>query len=222
MPERIRAELAARADPVRAEGARRYLKTDQPMYGVRVPEVRALVRAAVRDRPPADLAALTATVQDLWDGATHREDRYAALAVLGTPASLRLIDPSLLTLYRHLLVTGAWWDLVDETAHRVGEVRERWPEQTAAVLRDWSRDDDRWVRRCSIIAQLGAKDRTDTELLTDVIDANTADPDFFLRKATGWALQDYARTDPEWVRAFVAARTDRLSPLSVREATKHL
>lgn len=78
------------------------------------------------------------------------------------------------------------------------------------------------MRRASIIAQLGAKTRTDTDLLTTVIDANTADQDFFVRKAIGWALRDYARIEPQWVRQFVAARGDALSTLSRLEATKHL
>ena len=86
----------------------------------------------------------------------------------------------------------------------------------------WAVGDDRWLRRVAVICQVGAKDRTDRVLLSDAILANAADRDFFLRKAIGWALRDYARTDPAWVRDFVAAHEDELSPLSKREALKHL
>ena len=89
-------------------------------------------------------------------------------------------------------------------------------------MRGWAIDDDRWLRRVAVICQLGAKDRTDRALLTDAVLANAADRDFFLRKAIGWALRDYARTDPAWVRRFVTAHEDELSPLSKREALKHL
>ena len=73
-----------------------------------------------------------------------------------------------------------------------------------------------------MIAQLGLKARSDRDLLATVVDANAGDPDFFVRKAIGWALRDYARTDPDWVREFVAARAGTLSNLSRREATKYL
>ena len=84
----------------------------------------------------------------------------------------------------------------------------------------WIRSDDHWLRRVSIICQLGARGRVDLELLTAAIESSAGDRDFFLRKAIGWALRDYARADPAWVRHFVAAH--ELSPLSQREALKHL
>jgi 3-methyladenine DNA glycosylase AlkD len=89
-------------------------------------------------------------------------------------------------------------------------------------VRGWITDEDLWRRRTSIIVQNGAKSATDDELLTDAIVANLDDRDFFIRKAIGWALRERAKSDPDSVRAFVAAYGDRLSPLSRREATKHL
>jgi 3-methyladenine DNA glycosylase AlkD len=83
-----------------------------------------------------------------------------------------------------------------------------------------------WVRRTAILAQLKHREATDLDLLTDVIDANLEGSlhgsDFFIRKAVGWALRQHARTDPDWVRAFVDSRGTRLSGLSRREALKHL
>ena len=89
-----------------------------------------------------------------------------------------------------------------------------------SVLREWACSPDRWLRRSAVIAQLGFKERTRTGLLTDVVLANADDPDFFLRKAIGWGLRDYAKVAPDWVAAFV--RGHPLSPLSRGEATKHL
>ena len=90
------------------------------------------------------------------------------------------------------------------------------------TVRAWATDDDRWLRRTAVIAQVGARERTDLDLLSHAIESNFDDRDFFLRKAIGWALRQYARTDPDWVRAFVAAHDDRISGLSRREALKHL
>jgi 3-methyladenine DNA glycosylase AlkD len=159
----------------------------------------------------------------LWDEAEHREERYAALALAGHRRYRDHQDAELLPFYAHLVRSGAWWDLVDDIAsHLVGPILLSHHESAAPVVRGWASDDDRWLRRTSVICQLGAKDRTDVDMLTSAIDANVDDRDVFLRKAIGWALREYARTDPDWVRAFVAARADRLSGLSRREALKHL
>jgi 3-methyladenine DNA glycosylase AlkD len=126
----------------------------------------------------------------------------------------------LLPVPRELIVTGAWWDYVDELAHRVGDLLSGWPAEVRPVLAAWARGEDRWLRRAAIICQLGARERTDVELLSAAIVASLHDSDFFLRKAIGWALRDYARTGPDWVRFF--ADGHELSPLSRREALKHL
>jgi 3-methyladenine DNA glycosylase AlkD len=212
--------LAAAADPARAPRMQAYMKSVMPFLGVPVPAVRSVVRDAAREHPPDSVAALAATAGALWRGATHREHRYAATALTG----LRLADaaPALIPLYEEMVVTGAWWDHVDAVAPRLGRLLLARPADVRPLLLGWSTAPDRWLRRASIIAQLGAGARTDLDLLTAVIDANAGDAEFFVRKAIGWALRDYARTDPGWVARFVAARTGTLSGLSRREATRHL
>ncbi len=121
-----------------------------------------------------------------------------------------------------MIVTGAWWDHVDAVAPRLGQLLFTHPAKLRPLLLAWSTAPDQWLRRASIIAQLGAKARTELDLLTRIIDANIADQGYFVRKAIGWALRDYARTDPQWVTQFVAARAGALSTLSRREATRHL
>jgi 3-methyladenine DNA glycosylase AlkD len=94
------------------------------------------------------------------------------------------------------------------------------PAEVRPALLTWAQSGDRWLRRASIICQLRARDRIDLELLTIAIESSMGDSDIFLRKAIGWALRDYARTDPAWVRSFTD--THELSPLSRREALRHL
>lgn len=144
-------------------------------------------------------------------GAARTGRAYAGVHEVG--------DPLLGTL-RELILTGAWWDYVDELAHRVGDLLRGWPAEVRPALLTWTRSDDRWLRRASIICQLGAREQVDVELLTVAIEASMGERDFFLRKAIGWALRDYARTDPAWVRSFTS--THELSPLSRREALRHL
>jgi 3-methyladenine DNA glycosylase AlkD len=122
-----------------------------------------------------------------------------------------------------MIVSGAWWDHVDEISIRlVGPLLRAHPEQVAAAVRRWSRDPDRWRRRAAVICQIGSRDATDTALLAECILATVDDPDFFLRKGIGWALREHAKTDPGWVRRFTTSYRSRLSPLSLREATRTL
>jgi 3-methyladenine DNA glycosylase AlkD len=131
--------------------------------------------------------------------------------------------PHALDLYRHLIVTGAWWDLVDEIAsHLVGGVLASYRPDVTPLMRAWAVDEDLWLRRTAVLSQLRHKADTDLQLLTLAIEANVDDPSFWLRKAIGWALREYARTDPAWVRAEVSRLDGRLSGLSRREALKHL
>ena len=89
-------------------------------------------------------------------------------------------------------------------------------------MRMWSRDPDFWIRRASITSQLRAKGATDTVLLADVIEPNLADREFFIRKAIGWALREFAKTAPDWVEEFVVQHGQELSPLSRREALRRI
>ncbi|WP_116449971.1 DNA alkylation repair protein [Blastococcus litoris] len=214
----VRAALRELADPARAAGMQAYLKTTEPCLGVRLPEVRRVTRAAAGDHPPGSVAEVVEVAGRLWREAAYREERYAAQAVSG----LRIArgDLRLLPLLEEMITTGAWWDLVDGTQARVAELLDADPVAMGPVIRGWARSPDRWLRRSAVIAQLGRKERTDTDLLTDAVLANADDPDFFLRKAIGWALREHAKVAPGWVAAFVADHP--LSPLSRREATKHL
>ena len=195
------------------------MKSAMPFLGVRVPEVRRLVRALVRELGVRDPDLLALSARELWDDATHREERYAAAALVGLPP-LRG-ELSLVPFHEHVARTGAWWDHVDEAAHRVADLHDAHPAETATVVVRWSTDDASfWVRRLAIVSQLGRRQRTDLDLLATVIEPSLADPELFLRKAIGWALREAAKTYPDWVRAY--AEGHDLSPLSRREALKHL
>jgi len=128
----------------------------------------------------------------------------------------------MLPVYEEIIRNGAWWDLVDGVAHRILDLLRTHRPELERVLRRWSEDPDLWIRRSAIIAQLGAKTATDPELLAAVIEPSLADREFFIRKAIGWALREYSKTDPAWVRQFVERHEAALSPLSRREALRNL
>ena len=222
LADEVRRALAEAGDPTRAAQQQRYMKTEMPYRGLSSPELKTLLRPYLTVYRPESLQEWESTVRDLWDHATHREEWYAALAVARHRRAREWLAPDTLTLWRHLVVTGAWWDVVDETAtHLVREVLLGHPDVVTPVIDAWAVDEDLWVRRTAVICQVGAKDRTDRALLLRAVEANLDDTTFWLRKAIGWALRDYARTDPDWVWAQVDRLGSRLSGLSRREATKH-
>ncbi|MCA4131227.1 DNA alkylation repair protein [Arthrobacter sp. M4] len=216
----IRSRLRASADPERAAGAQAYMKSTMPYLGVRVPQVRSIVRGAAKEHRHSSLNSLRSDVLRLWREAEVREERYAAIDLTGLRLAARSLD--MLPVYEEFIRTGAWWDLVDGVSPRIRELLLSHPEVMKPLLIMWSRDEDLWIRRASITSQLGAKGATDPTLLATVIKVNLQDTDFFIRKAIGWALREYGKTDPEWVREFVESHADRISGLSLREATRNL
>ena len=133
------------------------------------------------------------------------------------------IVPDSMPLYRRLIEEGAWWDFVDEVAaHLVGTVLLHNRKEIAPLMDQWIDDADMWIRRAAIISQLKHKDRTDHVRLFRYSLAQAAEKDFFIRKAIGWALRQYAYTAPERVRDFITRNRGKLSPLTYREASRVL
>jgi 3-methyladenine DNA glycosylase AlkD len=218
----VRQGLAAMGDARKAPEMQRYMKSELPFRGVPSPERTALGRRLFGAHLLTDESEWRAAVLTLWREAAYREERYMAIALTGERRYKAWQTPAVLPLYEELIVTGAWWDYVDEIANRrVGPLLRGFPEELTPVMHEWATDADLWKRRTSIICQLSFKEATDTKLLSTAIEANLGDRDFFIRKGIGWALRQFARTEPAWVRAFVDSHPE-LSPLSVREAVKHL
>ncbi|MCW2763166.1 MAG: alkylation repair protein [Marmoricola sp.] len=231
----VREVLSSAADPSKAEAMQTYMKSAMPYRGVSAPVLRSTIQPVLSALPLPDEETWHATVLELWDGARFREERYAALALARHSRYREHRQVHTLPLYEHLIRTGAWWDLVDEIAtHFVRELLLGHHEQVAPVMLVWAVVDDPWVRRSAIICQVGTRDRCDQDLLAATIEDNldgstrttpALSPygrEFFIRKAIGWALRDHARTEPEWVRGFVASHDSELSGLSKREALKHV
>ncbi len=218
----IRQALADNANPGKAEGMRAYMKSEMPFRGVQKPARRKLVNAFLRTDPLAEKPAWQDFILELWRNAGYREERYVALDIAGAPKYLAFRTPDILPMLEEFVVTGAWWDYVDEVAtHRLRELLERYPTDLTPAMRSWSLDDNMWKRRSSIICQINRKDETDLSLLFDCIDPNLSHPDFFIRKGIGWALRSLAWTDLPTVEDYVTRNSDRISKLSAREALKN-
>lgn len=219
----IRRNLRAAADPERAPGMQAYMKSEMPFLGVAATPMRKISKQVFAVHPLADASEWSATVLRLWREAKYREERYAAMELAAYRPYEPYLTPVAMPMFEEMIVTGAWWDYVDAiAAHQVGAILRRHPRELKPLLRRWSRDRDLWRRRTAILAQLSFKGDTDLRLLYDCIAPNLSDREFFIRKAIGWALRQYAWTDPEEIRRYVAEHEPQLSPLSRREALKNL
>jgi 3-methyladenine DNA glycosylase AlkD len=221
----LRSALKQHANPKRARGAQAYMKSSMPYRGLDAPTLRRVCKevfaAHLLDTPEAWRAAALR----LWREATHREERYAAIELTGARPYRKAPFQTLaaLSMYEEMIVDGAWWDYVDVLAiRRVGDLLLRaHPREMRKTLLGWAKDDDIWRRRSAIISQVAFKEDTDLELLERCIAPSLGRKEFWLRKAIGWALRQYAWTDPAWTRRYVKAHEAELSGLSKREALKN-
>lgn len=220
--ENVRNALLAEGDAKDAKAMQAYMKSEMPNYGVKAKAMRAILKGALGDAKP-DWNEVRDTARLLWDTATHREERHVAIELTGAARHKKYLMPTELPLFEHMIRSGAWWDYVDVIAtHRIRVMVDNDENAMTPVIRKWATDKDVWIRRSAIICQLLRKERMNTDLLTYCIEANLSRDEFWLRKAIGWTLRHYARTDADWVVTFVDQHVEQLSPLSKKEALRNL
>ncbi|MCX5054901.1 MULTISPECIES: DNA alkylation repair protein [unclassified Streptomyces] len=217
--QRLTATYGAAADPERAAPMRAYLKDVAPFLGLTTPVRRALSRTVLEGLPRPDEPDCAAIALRCWQ-LPEREYHYFAVDYLRRHA--RVCSSGFLPVARHLVATLSWWDTVDAlAAHVVGALVAADPA-LRADMDAWIVDEDLWVARTALLHQLRHKERTDSERLFSYCLRQSGHPEFFVRKAIGWSLREYAKTDPEAVRTFLARERGRFAPLSVREALKNI
>lgn len=207
--QRVREVLAPYANQDNAIGMRAYMREQFSFLGVKTSERRAATKELIMAWKTQPSSTMYEIVDELWEQ-QEREFHYVACDLLRAFKG----DLDLMWLAQ-LVTTHSWWDSVDSLARPVGA------RAKANDMRAWAATDNLWLRRVSIIHQLGFKDKTDEALLAELILSATGTSEFFLNKAIGWALRDYARSNEDWVRRFILLHRDELSHLSIREATKH-
>ena len=213
----VTASYRAAADVETAAAQRKYMRDQFPYLGISTPERRRLSRAAVKNTARPTTADCVALALRCW-GLPEREFRYFAIDYL--IANVKYCDSSLLPTIRTLITTDSWWDTIDPLATRVVGPLVAADADLVGEMDAWVRDENMWVARTAILHQLHYKAETDEKRLFEYCALQAGHQDFFIRKAIGWALREYAYTAPDAVRAFLSRQ--ELSPLSVREASKHL
>ena len=156
-------------------------------------------------------------VERCWNK-EEREFQYAVVYYL--KAIQRFLKREDISRLKYLIVTKSWWDTVDLLAKVVGSLVIR-IEGYDQIMLEWSKDSNIWLRR-AILYQLSLKDKVDEQILDNILVNNLGNSEFFINKAIGWALRDYSKFNPEWVREFIKENKANMTNLSIREASKYL
>lgn len=206
------------ADPSQAAPMKKYMRDQFEYLGIKSPQFKVLMKEflAANGMPPIN--ELDVILRELWS-LPQREFQYAATSLLGR--SEKEIPARFIKTIEFMILTKSWWDTVDTiSGGTLGVHFRRFPEVREKYLTKWRASDNFWLRRATILFQLNYKKDTDFDLLCEIICENLESREFFINKAIGWSLRQYARVDPKAVTKFV--KSTPLHPLSRREAMKHL
>ena len=157
-------------------------------------------------------------VESCWNK-EEREFQYVVVYYL--KAMQKFLKREDISKLKYLIVTKSWWDTVDLLAKVIGSLVIR-IEGYDQIMLEWSKDSNIWLKRVAILYQLSLKDKVDKQVLDRILENNLGDNEFFINKAVGWALRDYSKYNPEWVREFIKKNKDNMANLSIREASKYI
>ena len=214
--EELLENLKTVANPDDAGAMKAYMKNKFEFLGVKTPARRKLAKTFFKQG--TDFVIDWNFINEAWNN-PYRELQYTALDYL--EIRKKLLTPSDLPRLKKQAQTKSWWDTIDFLDRLVGSIIARFPE-TKEIIVAWSCDEDIWLRRLAIDHQLLRKEETDTKLLEKILVNNLGQTEFFINKAIGWALRDYSKTNPDWVRDFIERHQTEMAALSIREGSKYL
>ncbi|MCR5601841.1 MAG: DNA alkylation repair protein [Ruminococcus sp.] len=195
----------------------KYMKNKFEFYGIAAPERKELFKDFIRSEKKTK--AIDWELLDKCYEDKYRETQYFVYDYL--LAMKKYVSFKDIGEIRGYIITKAWWDTTDFLCKVIGDVGLR-DAKVKELMLEWSVDTDIWVRRAAILHQLAYKDKTDCELLEKII-CNCFDSDeFFINKAIGWALREFSKTSPEWVKDFINRHKDKMNSLSIKEASKYI
>jgi 3-methyladenine DNA glycosylase AlkD len=217
--ERLTPALESNRDPRRAAEITAYMRGQFAFIGIGSAARDALMLHAADGLGMPSECDLSDLALACWKRA-DRDYQHVACRMLRRHTSV--LTPSSLAVLERLITTKSWWDTVDELAtHVVGSLVKRNPK-LAKTMDAWIASENIWLARTAILHQTRYKGDTDEERLFAYCRCRAPDTEFFIRKAIGWALREYGKTNPAAVKQFVADNEAALSGLSKREALKHV
>jgi 3-methyladenine DNA glycosylase AlkD len=214
----IQEKLTGLANPGKAAEMSAYMKNQFSFLGIKMPERRLAFKEYVKQHAIKDENELEEVTRELWN-LPEREYQYCAIELLAYYK--KLWQESIINCMEYCITNKSWWEAVDFIAAEcLGPYFKMYPNQISKITSQWNKSSNIWLQRSSLLFQKNYKKETDAELLSRYILNLRSSKEFFIQKAIGWMLREYAKTDAGWVVDFV--NNNELAPLSKREAMKHL
>lgn len=214
---KIKKLFESREDKENAIAMSKYMRNLFDFYGLPTPKRKDVYNDFIKSEKKLkkiDWEFLDKCYED-----NHREFQYLVYDYLIAMNKYLIYDD--ISKIKKYIKTKQWWDTIDFLDKVIGEIGLR-DNRVDDLMIEWSKDEDFWVRRIAIDHQLCRKEKTNTELLEKIIVNNFGSDEFFINKAIGWALRDYSKTDPKWVKDFVEKYEDKMDKLSIKEASKYI
>ncbi|SDH70887.1 3-methyladenine DNA glycosylase AlkD [Flavobacterium omnivorum] len=209
----------ANQNPENAFAMAKYMKNNFPFFGIKTEERRRIFKEIWKEKSEEVSANAMEIVSELYSK-TGREFHYCAIEILKKELKGNYKKDDI-QLIEKLLINNSWWDSVDTIAKYIlGEYLSEFPLETKNVITRFSRSENMWLNRSAILFQLGYKQKTNTDLLFSECLKHSHSNEFFIQKAIGWALREYAKSNPKAVIKFV--NSSNLKKLSSKEALKNI
>ena len=210
-------DLEENRNELLAESMSKYMKDKFRFLGV-----RATTRTEIYKKYFPDTRKTKIIDWDFVESCWNKEEReFQYVVVYYLKAMQKFLKREDISRLKYLIVTKSWWDTVDLLAKVIGSLVIR-IEGYDQIMLEWSKDSNIWLKRVAILYQLSLKEKVDKQILERILVGNLGDSEFFINKAIGWALRDYSKYNPEWVREFIKKNKDNMANLSIREASKYI
>ena len=210
-------ELEENRNELLAESMSKYMQDKFRFLGI-----RGATRTEIYKKYFPDARKTKIIDWDFVESCWNKEEReFQYVVVYYLKAMQKFLKREDISKLKYLIVTKSWWDTVDLLAKVIGSLVIR-IEGYDKIMLEWSKDSNIWLKRVAILYQLSLKDKVDEIILDKILVNNLGDNEFFINKAIGWALRDYSKFNPEWVREFIKKNKDNMANLSIREASKYI
>jgi len=215
----LETKFKTKKHPENALPMAKYMKDLFPFFGIKTDERRAIFKSICKTHQAEINKNARAISWELFLK-KERELQYCGIELLIKNLKNKYVIDDIIWIEK-LLITNSWWDSVDTISKFIlGDYLQQFPAEIPTVVSRFSNAENIWLNRSVILFQLGYKSQTDFKLLQSLCTKHSNSNEFFIRKAIGWALREYAKTDPEAVRKFVLQTN--LKPLSKKEALKNI
>ena len=210
-------EMIQHKNEEQAQKMSKYMLNKFEYIGIKTPERRKIFKNFFKEYKNEEKIDWE-FVNKCWEN-KHREFQYIAADYLKNMKDKLTIDD--IPKFKRLILEKSWWDTIDNLDMTIGALALK-DSNVNKILLEWSLDENIWLKRIAIDHQLLRKEKTNTELLEKILKNNLGQTEFFINKAIGWALRDYSKTNPEWVKNFIEKNRENMAKLSIKEASKYL